>query len=443
MHRAAADGDLSSLQQLLQTDSSRAETWDHAGWAPIHYACWYGRVDAILLLLDDWFCDPNLCNKNKTSLLHLAAGCGHSQIVKILCDHPFIDRHIRDKQNRTVTECCEQIRSKDWLKCMQHLRELAHKPYQKVVIHKMDSSEKLIELKHGSNSLVSDTMQNLQLSAEARQYFTLWITSSSLHLQLKSEHRLLTEIQKWPQVLIHLGGASQETCLKEKPRIVLKRDVHLLPNIEEKVTDISSIRLLYEEARAQVIRGLYPCSDEVAIAMGSIVMRILHGPFDQKKHKSLYFNEEVLLQIMQTSMLRKRLEGWLPKLLVQYKEISEQGPGEISQLQLLYLRYCWTQIPAYGSAFFTGYAYATRFVGNERIQRIVPLYIGINHRGIHFIKVEKKALLVSLSYHSLTWRNNDEEKLFQIQTGDQKINMVIHTPQSSLICSLMSKLCNV
>jgi len=441
LHRAAADGDIPSLQQHLQTDSSRVEAWDHEGWAPVHYACWYGRVETVKVLLEEWNCDPNLCNKNKTSLLHLAAGCGHVQIVKLLCDHPFIDRHAKDKQVRSVIECCEQIRSKDWVKCVQSLKELNHKPYQKLTVLKMDGSEKVLELKHGSNTRAKDVLDNLHLPAISKQYFALWITSSSLHLQLKQEHSLLREILKWPEILISLSGVSLEACVKEKPRIVLKRDALLLPNIEEGVTDIMSIRLLYEEAVAQVLRGLYPSTEEVTLAMASIVMRILHGPYDSKRHKLSFVSDDVASHVIPGN-IRTRAYGWVHKLLTQYKEISEQGPGEISELQLLYLRYCWTQIPAYGSAFFYGYAYATRNLGAERIQRIVPLYIGVNHRGIHFIKVENKALLVSLSYHSLEWKLNDKENLFHLCTVDQKINMVIHTPQAALVCSLMEKLCN-
>ncbi|XP_076823158.1 krev interaction trapped protein 1-like isoform X2 [Clavelina lepadiformis] len=440
VHRAAADGDISALTHFLQSGNSQIETWDHDGWAPSHYACWYGRTEAMKLLLEDGRCDPNLCNRNSASLLHLAAGCGHAAIVKMLCEHTFVDRHVIDKQGRSASECCEQIRSKDWHKCMNLLKELSHRPYQKLLIHRMDGSEKAVELKRGSRTLVGDILESLNFSHEAKCYFALWITSKSLHLQLKPEHSPLVEMNRWPEVLRQLSGIQWKACKEEKPTIVVKRDVRLLPNAEEVVTDIFSIHLLYEEARVQVLRGLYPCSDQVAIAMAAVGMRILFGPHDPKKHKTAFFTDDVLCQLLPICKLRLRSVNWPQKILTEHKEISEEGPGEISQLQLLYLRYCWTQIPPYGSAFFTGYAYATKHQGGENYQRIVPLYIGTNHRGIHFIKVESKTLLVSVSYHSLTWVVNDEKRLFQIRTDDDKINMVIHTPQAALVCSLMTKL---
>ena len=439
-HRAAADGDVAGLNHFIETEPNKVGMWDHDGWAPAHYACWYGRVDALKLLLSKGSCDPNMCNQNSTSLLHLASGCGHAPIVKLLVDHPYIDRHALDKQGRSAVECCEQIRSKDWHKCMNLLKELTHKNYQKLVIHKMDQSESAVELRHGSNSKVADIMTSLNFSFDARKYFALWIASKSLHLQLKPEHSPLVEIDNWPKILHLLGGVQAKVCCDETPSIVLKRDVRLLPNIEEEVSDITSIHLLYEEARTQVLRGLYPCSDQVALAMAAIVMRIMHGPFDTKKHKPAYFSAEILRQLLPACKLRLRNITWSSKVMAEYKEVSEQGPGEVSQLQLLYLRYCWTQIPSYGSAFFTGYAYATKRVGAEKYQRIIPLYIGTNHRGVHFIKVENKALLISVSYHSLEWVVNEEKKLFEIRTKDKKVDMIIHTPQAPLICSLMEKL---
>ena len=245
---------------------SSIDTWDHEGWAPVHYACWYGHVAAVKLLLEVGS-SPNLCNSNKTSLLHLAAGCGHHQVLKILSEHPLIDRHIIDGRDRSVLECCEQIRSKDWQKCTLVLKELNHRPYPKLVVHRMDGSEKVMEIRNGSNTRVSDVIRVLNL-AEARRYFSLWITSKSLHLQLKDDHSPLVECDNWMNALYQLSGLSWQQCVSEQPRLVLKRDVKLMPNVEENVVDIFAIRLLYEEAHAQVLRGLYTCTDQVSERSG-------------------------------------------------------------------------------------------------------------------------------------------------------------------------------
>nr|XP_039252037.1 krev interaction trapped protein 1-like [Styela clava] len=439
LHRAAADGDLQTIDEILKTDSSRASNWDHDGWAPVHYACWYGRTDAFKLLVQkDDRCDPNLRNRNQTSLLHLAAGCGHPDIIKILLDHPFIDRHAVDKEGRTAQECCEQIRSRDWHKCSQLLKDGMNRPYQKLKIHKMDGSEKILELKHGSNTTMQDVLDLMGLPDDVTKCFTLWIASKSLHLQLKPEHRPLIEIKKWPNVLQRLSGVRSSELVKEVPKIYLRRDAKLLPSVEENVTDHMAILLLYEEAKVQFLQGMYPCSDEVAVAMAAITTRITYGPFDSKKHK--IFTDTNMTKLLSPMRLRNKNVNWTQRIINEYKELTEQGPTEIHELQLLYMRYCWTQIPAYGCAYFTGYATATRQQGPDRLQRIVPLYIGVNYRGLFFIKVENRALLVYVSYHSLSWELVEEEEIFRISANNDKIAMIIHTPQAALVCTLMSKL---
>jgi Krev interaction trapped protein 1 len=48
----------------------------------------------------------------------------------------------------------------------------------------------------------------------------------------------------------------------------------------------AAMTLLYEEARHNYLRGLYPCSDEDTIALAGIMMYILHGSYDAKKDKA-------------------------------------------------------------------------------------------------------------------------------------------------------------
>lgn len=55
--------------------------------------------------------------------------------------------------------------------------------------------------------------------------------------------------------------------------------------IKAGLTD-AAMSLLYEEARQNYLRGLYPCSDQDMAALASIMMHILHGSYDAKKDKA-------------------------------------------------------------------------------------------------------------------------------------------------------------
>lgn len=50
-----------------------------------------------------------------------------------------------------------------------------------------------------------------------------------------------------------------------------------------------AILLLYEEANFHLLQGMYPCTDEVLVAMAAITMKIMFGPYDAKKHKLAFF----------------------------------------------------------------------------------------------------------------------------------------------------------
>lgn len=429
LHRAAADGDIPVMVDLLRKNYSRAEMWDNDGWAPVHYACWYGRNNALAVLLDAG-CDPNVCNRNQTSLLHLAAGCGYPNIVQTLLNHPFIDHQAVDKSGRTALVCCEEIRSRDWQKCSQLLKEAVNKNIPTIVVKRMDGIEKKVKFFHGSNTSMQDVMNDLELNEEAKKYFTVWIMSKNLHLQLKPDHRPLIELKKWPTLNWTLGSQADLD-----PQLILKRDVKLLPSAEENVEDPFSIHLLYHEAYHQVMCGLYPCSDEVAIALAAIVAQIIYGKQDIKKIKPNFLNERKIKLLLPMVKYKNKLVNWHQKILTEYKELCCQNQQtDIHELQLLYLRYCWTQIPLYGSAFFNG------CIVNKSPNAITSVCIGVNYRGIHIIKSSNMELFHTLSYHSLTWDLKEDEYKLHLKTLNEKLHIVLQTPQASLICSLMSKL---
>lgn len=113
LHRSACEGDSELLSRLLSERFS-VNQLDSDHWAPIHYACWYGKVEATRILLEKGKCNPNLLNGQLSSPLHFAAGGGHAEIVQILLNHPEIDRHITDQQGRSPLNICEENKQNNW-----------------------------------------------------------------------------------------------------------------------------------------------------------------------------------------------------------------------------------------------------------------------------------------------------------------------------------------
>ncbi|NXT99233.1 KRIT1 protein, partial [Buphagus erythrorhynchus] len=127
LHRSACEGDSDLLSHLLDKKFS-VNQLDSDHWAPIHYACWYGKVEATRMLLEKGKCNPNLLNGQLSSPLHFAAGGGHAEIVQILLNHPEIDRHITDQQGRSPLNVCEENKQNEWEEAAKLLKEAINKP---------------------------------------------------------------------------------------------------------------------------------------------------------------------------------------------------------------------------------------------------------------------------------------------------------------------------
>jgi len=82
---AAAVGDVDRLAELLEGDPNLVGTWSGDGFAPLHLAAFFGRGDAVRLLLDGG-ADVGAVARNdmEVQALHSAVAGGHRDIVAAL-----------------------------------------------------------------------------------------------------------------------------------------------------------------------------------------------------------------------------------------------------------------------------------------------------------------------------------------------------------------------
>ncbi|XP_032868351.1 krev interaction trapped protein 1 isoform X2 [Amblyraja radiata] len=395
----------------------------------------YGKVEATCFLLEKGKCNPNLLNGQLSSPLHFAAGGGRVEIVQLLLQHPEIDRHIVDQQGRTSLHVCTENKQNDWEATVQLLTDVLNKPYEKVRIYRTDGSYRAVELRHGNNTTVQQIMEGMRLSQETQQYFTIWICSENLSLQLKPYHKSLQHLRDWPEIVMEL------TCLDphlEKPQLFLRRDVRLQLETEKKVDDPLAILILFDEARSSLLKGLYPCADSQLIILAGLLLQIIYGNYDSKKHKQGFLNEENLKCILPCTKLKSKGPHWIGRILQEYKSLSSREgiSKEMHHLQRLFLQICW-EFPTYGAAFFTGQIYTK---ASSSGHKVVKVYVGVNTRGLHLVNMETKALLISLKYGSLVWQLGEADAYFQIHSLENKMSLVVHTKQAGLIVKLLMKL---
>uniref|UniRef100_A0A4X1U780 FERM domain-containing protein n=1 Tax=Sus scrofa TaxID=9823 RepID=A0A4X1U780_PIG len=395
----------------------------------------YGKVEATRILLEKGKCNPNLLNGQLSSPLHFAAGGGHAEIVQILLNHPEVDRHITDQQGRSPLNICEENKQNNWEDAAKLLKEAINKPYEKVRIYRMDGSYRSVELKHGNNTTVQQIMEGMRLSQETQQYFTIWICSENLSLQLKPYHKPLQHVRDWPEILAELTNLDPQ---RETPQLFLRRDVRLPLEIEKKIEDPLAILILFDEARYNLLKGFYTAPDAKLITLASLLLQIVYGNYESKKHKQGFLNEENLKSIVPITKLKSKAPHWTNRILHEYKNLStsEGISKEMHHLQRMFLQNCW-EIPTYGAAFFTGQIFTKASPSNHKV---IPVYVGVNIKGLHLLNMETKALLISLKYGCFMWQLGDADTCFQIHSMENKMSFIVHTKQASLVVKLLMKL---
>ncbi|XP_054240698.1 krev interaction trapped protein 1 isoform X2 [Indicator indicator] len=395
----------------------------------------YGKVEATRMLLEKGKCNPNLLNGQLSSPLHFAAGGGHAEIVQILLNHPEIDRHIIDQQGRSPLNVCEENKQNEWEETAKLLKEAINKPYEKARIYRMDGSYRSVELKHGNNTTVQQIMEGMRLSQETQQYFTIWICSENLSLQLKPYHKPLQHIRDWPEIFTELTNLDPQ---RETSQLFLRRDVRLPLEIEKKIEDPLAILILFDEARYNLLKGFYTSPDAKLITLASLLLQIVYGNYESKKHKQGFLNEENLKSIVPITKLKSKAPHWTNRILHEYKNLStsEGVSKEMHHLQRMFLQNCW-EIPTYGAAFFTGQIFTK---ASSSSHKVIKVYVGVNVKGLHLLNMETKALLLSLRYGCFMWQLGDGDTCFQIHSLENKMSFIVHTKQAGLVIKLLMKL---
>lgn len=149
--------------------------------------------------------------------------------------------------------------------------------------------------------------QKLDISPEALKVFSLWIVVSELgtslifknnqnsytyhqhhatELQIRPKMDLYEMVDKWPRWLekyTHTTDDSEKTAGSYK--IVFKREAMVTKDQERQIKDETAIKLLYGEARNNMMNGRYPITSlEDAVQLAGIQLQVNYSDFNAGKH---------------------------------------------------------------------------------------------------------------------------------------------------------------
>ncbi|XP_029064658.1 FERM domain-containing protein 8 isoform X2 [Monodon monoceros] len=302
----------------------------------------------------------------------------------------------------------------------------------------------------------------LQLPDVALDAFALWLVSPLLEVQLKPKHQPYKLGRQWQELLLRFTDAPDDDVAMDEPSLQFRRNVFFPKRRELQIHDKEVLRLLYEEAKGNVLAARYPCDVEDCEALGALVCRVQLGPYQPGQPTACALREK--LDSFLPAHLCKRGHGLFAALrgrgtkagtgeqglLNAYRRVKEVAGSEseheasLSPHYRAYLLKC-HELPFYGSAFFHGEidkpAQGFLHRGGQK-----PVSVAISLEGVHVIDSREKHVLLGLRFQELSWDHTspeEEESVLWLEfDGDNEgtpVNKLlkIYSKQAELMSSLI------
>nr|XP_044997772.1 FERM domain-containing protein 8 isoform X2 [Jaculus jaculus] len=302
----------------------------------------------------------------------------------------------------------------------------------------------------------------LQLPDIALEVFALWLISPLLEVQLKPKHQPYKLGRQWPELLLRFTDAPDDDVAMDEPSLQFRRNVFFPKRRELQLHDEEVLRLLYEEAKSNVLTARYPCDLEDCEVLGALVCRVQLGPYQPGQPTACTLREK--LDSFLPAHLCKRGHGLFAALrgrgakaglgeqglLTAYSQVKEAAGSESEPEATLrshyraYLLKC-HELPFYGCAFFHGEidkpAQGFLHRGGRK-----PVIVAISLEGVHVIDSREKHVLLGLRFQELSWDHTcpeEEEPVLWLEfDGDSEgtpVNKLlrIYSKQAELMSSLI------
>nr|XP_035933541.1 FERM domain-containing protein 8 isoform X1 [Halichoerus grypus]XP_035933542.1 FERM domain-containing protein 8 isoform X1 [Halichoerus grypus] len=302
----------------------------------------------------------------------------------------------------------------------------------------------------------------LQLPDIALDAFALWLVSPLLEVQLKPRHLPYKLGRQWPELLLRFTDAPADHVAVDEPSLQFRRNVFFPKRRELQIHDEEVLRLLYEEAKGNVLAARYPCDVEDCEALGALVCRVQLGPYQPGQPTACTLREK--LDSFLPAHLCKRGHGLFAALrgrgakagtgeqgllnaYGQVKEVVGSDSERGASLSPHYRAYLLKshELPFYGCAFFHGEvdkpAQGFLHRGGRK-----PVAVAISLEGVHVIDSREKHVLLGLRFQELSWDHTspeEEESVLWLEfDGDNEgtpVNKLlkIYSKQAELMSSLI------
>ncbi|KXS22365.1 hypothetical protein M427DRAFT_50695 [Gonapodya prolifera JEL478] len=241
------------------------------------------------------------------------------------------------------------------------------------------------------------------LSETSRKMFAMWMVGSQVELQLRPYIDLFEMLSLWPRWVEkythhpNVTPASSPFSAPCKFHLSFRRECLVPKAKERKVAEEAAVRLLFGEARRNVLAGRYPCAVEDACVLAGVQMQLRHGDFDPRKHGDGFLSDQLEEFVPRSLIERLKPSDWEARIYDNHRKYKGRSPIICRMLYLQFVR----QWPFYGSAFFP--CCRTVPPGGFFEYRKENWLCAVNAEGISIVDVAKNKLVLHKDYSQLTW----------------------------------------
>ncbi|XP_078389075.1 FERM domain-containing protein 8 [Cetorhinus maximus] len=275
-----------------------------------------------------------------------------------------------------------------------------------------------------AGELARTVREALQLPDHAQEIFSLWLISPFLELQLKPKHLPYKLCRQWPDLLYRFTKCPVDDIVHDEPSLQFRKNVFFPKGKELQIEDEGILRLLYEEAKFNILEGRYPYDMEDCLRLGALACRIELGAFDQDQHSPAFIREK-LDSFLPTHLCKKhggflaafrprgaKQHGYEEGLLESFRQLVDDAAREESEALKLhyraYLEKCHLLL-YYGSALFTGEIdKPVQSFLHRNGRKMVTIAISLD--GVSVMDSKEKCVLLTLCFHELSWEYTSSEE---------------------------------
>jgi len=314
-----------------------------------------------------------------------------------------------------------------------------------IVVFTMDNKGVSLILDDGrhttSDVILTILLDDLKIPKKYKPCFGIWLSSPLLHLQLRPTHVPHMMAKHWPRLLRRFTLASEEQLASDEPILRLQRNAFLSPTAELKIEQPEVIRLLYCEAKENVMEGLYPVDEENCFKLSGICSVAQFGAFSEADHPRRFYKEfigSLLPEWIEKSRFGCLGSGIIARLFARIDKVKDKLSYELQQAhrteterviksrspedssslswfaQRQFLSKCY-QLPFYGCAFFRAILYKPSTILTEiwnmdrdGVKATFPIKVAVSPRGVCLLDLSTDdhlpgSMILSLPFSEMHW----------------------------------------